>query len=195
MLSSIHPLGERARHNRWGLTVAAHAAGSWLGAVVVFGVAGLVGAVVDVPGWAAVPAAVAAVVLEVRALLRGARIPGPRRQVNEDWLNRYRGWVYGAGFGVQLGAAVLTIVTSAAVYLALALTVLAGSSRWWAGVVVGSVYGIVRALPLLGARRVRGAEDLAAVHQRLRRRARPVQVASTIALAALAGALTVGVAL
>lgn len=194
MLSSIHPLGERARHNRWGLTVAAHAAGSWLGAAAVFGAAGLVGALADVPAWFAVPAAVAAVVLDVRALLRGARIPGPRRQVNEDWLNRYRGWVYGAGFGMQLGAAVLTIVTSAAVYLALVLTVLAGSKWWWAGVVVGSVYGVVRTLPLLGARRVQQTDDLAAVHRRLRRRARPVHVASTVALAALAGVLTVGAA-
>lgn len=194
MLSSIHPLGERARHNRWGLTVAAHAAGSWLGAAAVFGAAGLLGALADVPGWVAVPAAVVALVLDVQALLRGARIPGPRRQVNEDWLNRYRGWVYGAGFGMQLGAAVLTIVTSAAVYLALVLTVLAGSTWWWAGVVVGSVYGVVRTLPLFGARRVQQTDDLAALHQRLRRRARPVQVASTVALAALAGALTVGVA-
>ena len=38
---------------------------------------------------------------------------GRRRQVNEDWMARYRGWAYGAGFGLQLGLGVVTIVTTA----------------------------------------------------------------------------------
>ena len=29
----------------------------------------------------------------------GLRLPTTRRQVNEDWLGRYRGWVVGVGFG------------------------------------------------------------------------------------------------
>ena len=43
--------------------------------------------------------------------------PGPRRQVNERWLDEYRGWVYGLGFGAQLGLGVTTVITSAATYV------------------------------------------------------------------------------
>ena len=57
----------------------------------------------------------AAVLLE---LLPG-RMPGPRRQVNERWLDEYRGWVYGLGFGAQLGLGVSTVVSSAATYVAI----------------------------------------------------------------------------
>ena len=51
--------------------------------------------------------------LDVR--LGGVGLPSMRRQVNEEWLNRYRGWVYGLGFGAQVGTGVLTIVTISAV--------------------------------------------------------------------------------
>ena len=33
--------------------------------------------------------------------------------VHEQWLTRYRGWVYGVGFGAQLGFGLVTIITSA----------------------------------------------------------------------------------
>lgn len=187
MLSSIHPLGERGRHNRWGLTVAAHVIGSWAGGVAAFTLAAVVGLVLpDDAVWAAAAVALAGAVLE----LRGRRIPGPRRQVNEDWLHRYRGWVYGAGFGFQLGAGLMTIVTTAAVYVALALTALAHDVA--AGVVVGSVYGIVRSLPLLAAGRVRDGAQLVALHRRLRSWARPVQLGTNTGLVLLALALTAG---
>ena len=58
----------------------------------------------------------------------GRRLPGPRRQVDERWLHRYRGWVYGAGFGVQLGLGVATVVTTSAVYVMLAAAVLTGTA-------------------------------------------------------------------
>jgi len=180
MLASIHPLGERARHNRWWLTAAAHAVGSWAGGLAVFGAAGLVGRVLGLPAALALPAAAASLVLEARAV-KGGRIPGPRRQVNEDWMNRYRGWVYGLGFGVQLGAAVFTIVTSAAVYLALALTMLAPG----AALAACTAFGLGRALPVLTTGRVRGPEQLAARHARLHRLARPVQLGVATSLLAL----------
>ena len=190
MLASIHPLGERARHNRWGLTVAAHLLGSWAGGVVVFGAAALVGAVVHVPALLAVPATVVAAVLELRAVRGRGRVPGPRRQVNEDWLNRYRGWVYGAGFGLQLGAGLTTIVTSAALYVSLTLTLVVG--RLDAGLLVGSVYGLGRALPLVAARRVQRPDQLVDLHARRRRAARPVQLTTTAALFVLTGLVAVG---
>ena len=39
------------------------------------------------------------------------------RQVNEAWLSKYRPWVYGGGFGWQIGAGVTTYVMTAAVPL------------------------------------------------------------------------------
>src|SRR5262249_37043821 len=33
----------------------------------------------------------------------GFHLPMHTRQVNEDWLDLYRGWVYGVGFGWQIG--------------------------------------------------------------------------------------------
>ena len=191
MLASIHPLGERARHNRWGLTVAAHVVGSWAGAAAVFAAAGLLGTVASAPIGVAVPGMVAAAALEVRAL-RGGRVPGPRRQVNEDWLNRYRGWVYGAGFGVQLGAGFTTIVTSAALYAAVGLTVVAASLG--TGLLVGTVYGLGRALPLVAAGRVTRPEHLRALHARRGRGARPVQLGVVVGLWALTGLVAVGAA-
>lgn len=186
MLSSIHPLGERGRHNRWGLTVAAHVVGSWAGGIAAFTLAAVIGlALPDNAVWMAALIVAVAAAVELRG-----RIPGPRRQVNEDWLHRYRGWVYGAGFGFQLGAGLMTIVTTAAVYAALALTALAHDVA--AGAVVGSVYGIVRSLPLLLAGRVRTGAQLAALHRRLRALARPVQVGTTTGLVGLAAALTAG---
>ncbi|MDQ1444192.1 MAG: hypothetical protein QOI20_656 [Acidimicrobiaceae bacterium] len=193
MLASIHPLGERARNNRWGLTVAAHILGSWAGGVAVFSAGGAVGGLVHPTGrWPWAAAAAAAVVcaaIELRSH-RGGRVPGPRRQVNEDWLTRYRGWVYGMGFGVQLGAGVLTIVITAATYLALALTLAAGS--WRAGLVAGSAYGLGRSLPLLLGRRVRGPGQLNDLHRGLRVWARPVQLTTTTGLVAAAAGLLIG---
>ena len=43
--------------------------------------------------------------------------PFLRRQVNQDWLVSYRSWVYGGGFGWQIGAGVTTYVMTAAVPL------------------------------------------------------------------------------
>ena len=67
--------------------------------------------------------------------MTGRRLPG-RRQVNEDWLVAYRSWVYGAGFGLQLGAAVATVVNTALVPLFMLAALLAGNMT--AGLVIGA---------------------------------------------------------
>jgi hypothetical protein len=85
--------------------------------------------------------------------------------VNEDWLNRYRGWVYGAGFGIQLGVGVATVVTTATVYLILVGELLAGSAV--AGALIGATFGMVRAAPLLAVGRPRSYHQLLANHRRL----------------------------
>ncbi|MCU1693270.1 MAG: hypothetical protein JWM64_2361 [Frankiales bacterium] len=147
MLTSISPLGEQARGQRHGLTVAAHLLGGALGGATTGLLLGLVGVLLGLP----VRLAAAVLALAALADLRGVRLG--RRQVDEDWLTRYRGWVYGGGYGYQLGLGVVTVVTSAATPALLAVLVLLGDVRQ--AVVVGAVFGLVRGLPLLALRGVR----------------------------------------
>jgi hypothetical protein len=133
-------------------------------------------------------AVAAAVVVDV---VPGLRAPGPRRQVNEDWLHRYRGWVYGAGFGLQLGLGVTTIVSTAAVYATGAAAFLAGSAA--AGGVVGAAFGLARAATLLPAAGVDEPRALTTLDRRLERWERPARLAALAAEAALI-ALAVAVA-
>jgi hypothetical protein len=176
MLASIHPLGERAKGNRWGVTATAYVAGSLAGGLVLGGLAGLLGellaSVLEIPGAARVALvamiAVAAAATDLR--LFGLRIPTPHRQVNEDWLNRYRGWVYGVGYGFQLGLGVTTVVTTAALYAAIALAVLAGSLA--GGLLIGGLFGLVRGLAILPGARITTHDHLRLFHRTLDARAR-----------------------
>jgi hypothetical protein len=97
----------------------------------------------------------------------GARLPTVRRQVNEEWLHRYRGWVYGVGFGVQLGVGFSTVVTLSAVYGAFAAALLSGSPR--AGLFIGATFGLFRAGTILSVATVRSGSQLVAIDARLRR--------------------------
>jgi hypothetical protein len=178
MLASINPLGERSRNQRYGITVAAYVAGSTIAGALLGGALGFVGAPVAVPGvaFAAVGAlAVAGIVCDARRL--GMRVPGPRRQVDENWLVTYRGWVYGTGFGAQLGLAFVTIVTASATWVAFACALLSGSAL--AGVVIGAIFGLARALPILVGARVRDPATLRHVVRRLERLRPRVAITTT----------------
>ena len=75
--------------------------------------------------------------------LGGFRLPFHSRQVNERWLDQFRPWVYGAGFGWQIGAGLVTYIKTAALYLMIVLAALTASpatalaigasSAWYAG--------------------------------------------------------------
>lgn len=169
MLASIHPLGERARHNRWGVTVAAYGVASLVGGAAA-------GAIVGGIGWLAtrlwapplsarLAVAAVATAAAVGWDLVAARSLPPFRQVDEDWLASYRGWVYGAGFGLQLGAGLTTIVTTALVPLVFVVALLGATPAW--GAVVGGVFGVARSLPMLSMRRVVSAASLRSFHIRL----------------------------
>ncbi len=165
MLTSISPLGEQARGQRYGLTVAAHLLGGALGGATTGAVLGGVGALLDPPVLLAVPVLLGAAAADAR----GVRIG--RRQVDEDWLGRYRGWVYGGGYGVQLGLGVVTVVTSAATPALLAVLVLLAGP--WTGALVGAVFGVTRGLPLLALRRADTPQALRHAAARLERAAGP----------------------
>jgi len=194
MLSSITPFGERGRGNTWGVTVAWFVVGATLGGAAMGTLLGALGqalaGVVPLRARLAAVVALALTALVIDLSRRPGLLPSWRRQVDERWLDQYRPWVYGAGFGAQLGAGVLTIVSSASTYLVLALAVLTGSVA--AGVALAATFGLVRGLSLLTARPLTSPAALRSFHQRLaaRRRLAGVAVAAgevTVALTAAAG--------
>src|SRR4051794_38896116 len=99
MLASINPLGERARNNSFVVTAVAYTFGSTIAAAAFGLVVGALGAAL----LGGVAPSLRLAVLAVGALAAAAvdrrhgSIPSWRRQVNEDWLTEYRGWVYGLG--------------------------------------------------------------------------------------------------
>jgi sulfite exporter TauE/SafE len=181
MLASITPLGERSRNSKWSVTVSAFVAGSLGAGLAIGAAAGAVGA----PLAGSTPDAVRlgllaglialGLTLDLRSF--GRALPGLRRQVNEQWLHRYRGWVYGLGFGVQLGTGVATIVSTSAVYSMLAAVILTGSAAW--GALVGAAFGLLRGLSVVPARRVRAPGDLVRLDALLGRWDRPARAVST----------------
>lgn len=184
MLSSISPLGERARNSRWWLTTTAYLLGSLAGGLAMGGLAGALGSVLPdalrTSAWTLV--AVALLLLVGLAFdLRGAQsLPSWRRQVDVAWLTRYRGWVYGVGFGAQLGFGLVTIITSATTYAVVLLAVLTG--HLGAGLAVGATFGVVRALPSLLMARVDDRADLHRVFIRVEQWTNPAAVLAKVAL-------------
>lgn len=166
MLTSITPLGERNRNRRWRSTVIAYFAGSAAGGAVMGLVAGGFGAIVPE---SLRPSALGIVVAVVLAIVAAAEIgwlpitPLGKRQVNEDWLDEYRGWVVGIGFGFQLGLGMVTIVTSLAVPATFVLAFLTHSGLW--GLIIGATFGVSRALPVLRTKPVVAPDRLAALHR------------------------------
>jgi hypothetical protein len=191
MLASITPLGERGRHSHWSITMLAFVSGSVVAAALfgaALGGAGalvLSGAIETVRLLVLAAALLAAIALDLRS--RG--VPSPRRQVNERWLDQYRGWVYGLGYGAQLGVGVTTVVTSTATYVALLAAFLSAGVAGGA-LIVGS-YGAIRGLTPLLAVRVRSPEQLLALHAGLRR-ARSLTARASLVL--LGAALVLAIA-
>jgi sulfite exporter TauE/SafE len=182
MLSSIHPLGERARGNRWGATATYYVLGAVLGGAAVGGIAGTLGwglAALAEPSEAALVVAVVGLLI-ASALLDGLglAVPSPERQVDETWLARYRSWVYGGGFGIQLGTGVMTFVKTASVYAMWLLVVLGASPLL--GAAVGAWFGLVRGAALLT---VAGVDDPTTLRSYFRRMAELAPVARGLAVA------------
>jgi MFS family permease len=192
MLASLTPVAERARGSSWRVTVAAFGIGAILTGAAGGTLLGTLGSLLPGRGWRPelVGIALAAALLIDGTALR-RRMPLTRRQVNEDWMTRYRGWVYGFGFGAQLGLGFITLVACAAIYATFAIELLSGSAA--TGAAIGAVFGATKAATLLPTRLARDPESLRGVHRRLLalepvgRRA--VVAAEIIALAVVAGAL------
>jgi hypothetical protein len=180
MLASITPLGEWGRHNSWPLTVSAHIVGSTTAALATGAVLGAVGEAAGTAQAGAWRLAVLALVLAAALAveLSGRRLPGPHRQVDERWLGEYRGWVYGAGYGVQLGLGLTTVVVSGTVNLAVAAALLCGSPLF--GALILGIFGLLRAATVLATAGIDTPERLRELHARLSASARRVARAAVV---------------
>ena len=185
MLTSISPLGERARGNRWWFTVAWLTVGTLLGGAAI-------GAILGTLGRLALPfagdewrLALMTLVGVVAAFwdLAGRRFPG-HRQVNEDWLVAFRPWVYGIGYGLQLGTGVVTVVNTALVPMVMVAALLTGDTV--KGLAVGSVFGAVRGLGVMLNGGVRTVDDLRRLHRRFDGMAEQVRRLGALVAAVLA---------
>jgi hypothetical protein len=192
MLASITPLGERGRRSSWGFTIGAFLIGASAAGAGAGALAGAVGGVaLDGGVGTRARLLVLAAALLIAALLDivPSAVPGPRRQVNELWLDQFRGWVYGLGFGAQLGLGVTTVISSAATYAAIVAAFLTGDPLRGA-LVLGS-FGAIRGLTPLLAARVHRPEQLRALHLRLEHLRAP---AGRVALLSLVGMVAVAAA-
>lgn len=193
MLSSITPLGERSRRQRFAVTalfllVGAAGAAAALGALL-----GALGAQLPLSSSQRLAALGVAAALGLTAdLLLPGGVPTHLRQVDERWLRRYRGWVYGLGFGAQLGVGVATVVTTSAVYLTILGEALAPSVL--AGAVIGAIFGGVRGASVLLASHVDTPARLLDFHRRIASLERPAS-AAVLAAQAILAAVAIGVVL
>lgn len=172
MLSTITPLGERARGHRFAVTAGWFVAGAVLGGLCLGALGAALAAAVAAGGLpAGLRVGIAAALLLAGAVLDagvgGLRLPIHRRQVNERWLDRYRCGVYGLGFGWQIGSGLATYIMTAGVYLVVVLGGLGADP--WAALALGAFFGAVRGLAVLTGRRLTTSAALAAFHRRFDR--------------------------
>jgi hypothetical protein len=170
MLSSITPLAEQGRGHRYRTTALWFVVGSVLGGaclgLLMAALAAGIGAVGASSMLLTSVAAVACLVtIAADAGVGGLHLPIHRRQVNERWLDQFRPWVYGAGFGWQIGTGLATYIKTCAVYLMIVLAVLTGSPT--TALLVGVVFGLVRGLAVFLGRHITSAASLAEFHRRL----------------------------
>lgn len=158
MLSSITPFGERARNQRYWVTAMWFTAGAISGGGALGAVVAALAGLVSVTTGGSVPLAGVVLIAASAWEVSGWPIPGLHRQVDETWLVRYRGWVYGLGFGFQLGLGFATYVTSALVWGFVVSGAVLG--RPTVAFVAGLVFGATRGVLILLSARVRDPRGL-----------------------------------
>jgi MFS family permease len=169
MLSTITPLGERAKGHAYPATAGWFVLGSTIGGVALGALTALMAGGVrslqassTALGTAALCAAVVAAGSDAGVF--GFRIPIHRRQVNERWLDQYRPWVYAGGFGWQIGTGLFTYITTAAVYLMIVLAALTADPV--TAFVLGTCFGLLRGLAVLLTRHLTTPAALLTFHRR-----------------------------
>jgi hypothetical protein len=169
MLSTITPFSERARGHAYRTTTGwfvtgATAGGATLGAAMALMAAGVRWLHLSSTGLGLCALAAALIAAVSDAGIAGVRLPIHRRQVNERWLDHYRSWVYGVGFGWQIGTGLATYITTAAVYLMIALGALTTDPV--TALALGSGFGAARGLAVLLTRHLTTPDRLRSFHRR-----------------------------
>jgi hypothetical protein len=179
MVSTITPVGERGRGNRYRNTAAWFVVGATVGGAMLGGAAAVLAwavAAVHVSGGAAGSIAAAGSVLAAAGDAGlGVHFPLFRRQVNERWLDQFRGWFYGVGFGWQIGVGFATYIMTAAVFLTVLLAALTASPV--AALALGTTFGVTRGLAVLLTSRLVTPAELRAFHRRFDALGAPVRSA------------------
>ena len=168
MLATVTPLAEQGRGHRYGTTAAwfivgGTAGGATLGLAMAALAVGVRAAAPSNVVVAAVAVAVAVAASASDTRLGGFRLPFHSRQVNERWLDQFRPWVYGAGFGWQIGAGLTTYIKTAAIYLMIVLAALTADPA--TALATGALFGLVRGLAVLLGRHISSPGALAAFHR------------------------------
>jgi hypothetical protein len=180
MLSQITPIAERGRGHRFGPTAAWFVVGAVLGGLTLGVAAAIAAAATHAVGLGATAALLLIVGAAFLTAALDSRVfavapPFVRRQVNEDWLANYRPWVYGGGFGWQIGVGVSTYVMTAAVFLMIAIGALSANPA--TAIAIGLAFGLVRGLAVLLGLPLRSLSSLHAFHRRFDSAAEPVRLA------------------
>jgi hypothetical protein len=167
MLSMVTPLGEASRGNRYATTAVAFIAGATVGGAVLGLLIAVLAVVMGGLSLADRSVALAVVVTAVVTIasdtgVAGFALPRVARQVDEKWLTRYRGWVYGSAYGAQIGFGLSTYVMTGGLYLMIVLGALTG--RPLVGVLVGVGFGVGRGLAFLLGRRLSSPGAIRAMH-------------------------------
>jgi hypothetical protein len=183
MISSINPFSEAARGNRYLLTCLWFVLGATLGGLALGGLAAGLSLVL---AGTSVHVAAALALVGLAADLRLVPLPTHPRQVDEDWLRTYRSWVYGAGFGVQIGAGLATYIMTAATWVMVALAAFTSPVT---ALLVGAVFGAVRGLMVLLGAVARTPLALRNLHRAIDRLDAPSLAVAMAAQAAVAIAL------
>jgi hypothetical protein len=194
MLATITPLAEQGRGHRYRSTATWFVAGSVLGGASLGAVMVLLAVAVRSIGatgtkLAAVAVVAGAVTVAAEMGIGGFRLPVHHRQVNERWLDQFRPWVYGAGFGWQIGSGLATYIKTYSVYLIIVLAAL--TTNLTLALVAGITFGLVRGLAVFLGRHITSTAALSDFHRRF-------MAADPYALAAIVvceAAATVAIAL
>ncbi|HLM19228.1 MAG TPA: hypothetical protein VK549_15515, partial [Acidimicrobiia bacterium] len=149
MLSQLTPVGEASRGYRYRTTatwfvLGAVVGGATIGAAMAALAAGVSAIGITSTALLGIAAAFAVLGATIDSGVLGVAPPFFKRQVNEYWLSKYRAWVYGSGFGWQIGAGVTTYIMTAAVFVTVAFGALTVGPV--AAMVLGVVFGLARGL-------------------------------------------------
>jgi hypothetical protein len=178
MLSQLTPVGEASRGYRYRTTAAWFVVGAVVGGASIGAVMAALAAAVSAIGATSttllgVAATLAVLGAAIDSGVLGFAPPFFKRQVNEYWLSKYRAWVYGSGFGWQIGAGVTTYIMTAAVFVTVAFGALTAGP--WAALALGVGFGLARGLAVLLTASRRTTTELFALHRRFDALGEPVR--------------------